>query len=173
MARSEGKGGMINIAWSWRWPALDSELLVSKSVVEVLNRYRQRRFNLERGGQLFVDPINLNGLILTGATTPHYADRAGRSWIDMDPSRCQREIVAANEKGLRLVGYWHTHPQTIPEISQTDVESFRRFSALNKQELPHPIAVIVGTSSKPNGIRAWSFRQDSYIEGVRSDHIGS
>ncbi|MCD1649706.1 Mov34/MPN/PAD-1 family protein [Marinobacter adhaerens] len=164
---------MIDIAWSWKWPDLGCEILVSASVVEVLNRYRQVGPNPERGGQLFVDPLNPVGLVLADASTPNPADQVGRSWIDMDSSRCRREVVHANSKGMRLVGYWHTHPQIIPHISRTDIESFRRFSTAYNHELPHPIAVIVGTSRKANGIRVWSFRDGRYIEGVRSGYGGN
>ncbi|MGD8175433.1 Mov34/MPN/PAD-1 family protein [Marinimicrobium sp. ARAG 43.8] len=164
---------MTGFAWTWKWPKLDCELLVSKSVAKVLNQYRQKRFNLERGGQLFADLGNSNGLVLSDATPPHYNDQAGKSWINLDPERCKQEILDANERGLRLVGYWHTHPQSVPEVSHADIESFRRFSENNSQQLPSPIAVIVGTSNKSNGIRAWSFRQGSYIEGVWSEYLGS
>lgn len=161
---------MIDIAWSWKWPDLDSEILVSASVAEVLNQYRQMGPNPERGGQLFVDPQNPIGPVLAYASTPDPADQAGRSWIDMDSSRCRREVVHANSRGMRLVGYWHTHPQVIPHLSHMDIGSFRRFSMAYHQKLPHPIAVIVGTSREANGIRVWSFREGSYIEGVRTDY---
>jgi hypothetical protein len=35
------------------------------------------------------------------------------------------------------------------------------------QDLPHPIAIIVGMSDKSEGIKAWSFRGGRYIEAVR------
>lgn len=173
MAGSNGKSCVIDIAWSWKWPDLDSEILVSASVAEVLNQHRQMGLNPERGGQLFVDLQNPIGPVLADASTPNPADKAGRSWIDIDSSRCRREIVHANSRGLRLVGYWHTHPQIIPHLSQIDMESFRRFSTAYRQKLPHPIAVIVGTSREAAGIRVWSFRDGGYIEGVRSDCGGS
>ncbi|EQB2600303.1 Mov34/MPN/PAD-1 family protein [Aeromonas salmonicida] len=100
------------------------------------------------------------------ATPPHRNDRAGRSWLELDAGRCRQEIESANAQGLRLVGYWHTHPQTIPAISLTDIESFSRFAAHHIQDLPHPIAIIVGTSSKPEGIKAWSFRGGKYVEAA-------
>lgn len=139
---------------------MDFELLVSWTTADVLNRHRQRGGELERGGQLFVDPLSSAGLLLALATPPHRADRAGRSWLEFNARRCQEEIKVANAQGLRLVGYWHTHPADIPEISPADMKSFSKFAACYPQELPHPIAVIVGTSSQPEGIKAWSFRDN-------------
>lgn len=157
---------MSNIAWRWRWPTIDSELLVSQAVADVLMGHRQRVWCRERGGQLFVDPLSPSGLMLAMATPPHRADRAGWAWLEFDERRCRQEIESANANRLRLVGYWHTHPQSIPAISPADVGSFSRFAASYIQDLPNPIAVIVGQSRKPDGIKAWSFRADGYVEGT-------
>lgn len=159
---------MTDIAWRWRWPAVDSELLVSQAVADVLNSHRQRGWGVERGGQLFVNPVSPAGLLLALATPPHRADRAGWSWLELDAGRCRQEIESANAQGLRLVGYWHTHPQTIPTISPADIESFSRFATRYTQDLPHPIAIIVGKSDKPEGINAWSFRGGRYVEATRA-----
>lgn len=157
---------MREIAWRWRWLGVDSELLVSSVVAGVLDSHRQLGFGVERGGQLFVNPISPAGLLLTLATPPHCADRAGRCWLELDAERCRQEIERANTQGLRLVGYWHTHPQTVPAISPMDVGSFFRFAARYTQDLPHPIAIIVGKSKRPEGIKAWSFREGKYVEAV-------
>lgn len=157
---------MTAIAWSWCWPGINSCLSVSRSVADVFDLYRQGSWRAERGGQLFVDLSNPNGLVMTLATPPHPKDRAGRTWLELDGERCQREIESANAKGLRLVGYWHTHPQTIPVISPTDITSFSRFARRYSNELPHPIAVIVGLSQEAHGIKAWSFRNGACLEAT-------
>ncbi|MEI7418752.1 MULTISPECIES: Mov34/MPN/PAD-1 family protein [Pectobacterium] len=163
---------MTTIAWQWSWPGLNTPLLVSQEVASLLESYRQQRFEVERGGQLFVDPSSATGLVLALATPPHKDDRAGRTWLDLNAHRCRKEIEQANAVGLRLVGYWHTHPQSIPMISPTDIGSFSRFAAHYTQELPHPMAIIVGNSSSSDGIKAWSFRDGRYVEatwGLGSD----
>lgn len=158
---------MTTIAWSWKWPLVGSELLVSESVADMLVRHRQKGRAVEKGGQLFVNPYCSYGLLLALATPPHTADRAGRSWLQLDAERCRKEVEIANAAGLRLVGYWHTHPQAIPQISPADVKSFSGFAARYNQELPHPIAIIVGNSEFPESIKAWSFRERKYIEADR------
>lgn len=160
---------MTDIAWRWTWPGVDSELLVSQSVANVLGNHRQRRVTTERGGQLFVDPTSPSGLLLALATPPHRADRAGRFWLKLDEERCRQEVLSANALGLRLVGYWHTHPETIPAISSTDEGMFSKFTAHYAQDLPHPIAIIVGNSLKPEGIKAWSFREGGHVEAIRAE----
>ncbi len=157
---------MTAIAWQWSWPGLNTPLLVSQEVASILKSYSQKRFEVERGGQLFVDPSNATGLVLASATPPHKDDRAGRTWLDLNAHRCRKEIEQANAAGFRLVGYWHTHPQNIPMISPADVGSFSRFAAHYTQQLPHPMAIIVGNSSSRDGIKAWSFRDGRYVEAL-------
>ncbi|MCG4454885.1 Mov34/MPN/PAD-1 family protein [Pseudomonas sp. MMS21-TM103] len=160
---------MTAIAWRWGWPGVDTHLLVSQDVASLLERYCQRKFDVERGGQLFVDPSSSTGLVLALATPPHGDDRAGRTWLELNARRCRDEIERANAEGLRLVGYWHTHPQSIPMISPTDIGSFSRFAARYTRDLPHPMAIIVGNTNSPEGIKAWSFREGRYVEAVRDN----
>jgi hypothetical protein len=61
---------MTDIAWRWRWAEVDSELLVSQAVADILDSHRQGLFGVERGGQLFVNPVNPKGLLLAVATLP-------------------------------------------------------------------------------------------------------
>ncbi|HBO9019095.1 Mov34/MPN/PAD-1 family protein [Pseudomonas aeruginosa] len=161
---------MTDFAWCWKWPGVDTTLLVSHDVAKALRAYRQKGWSEERGGQLFVDPSNPAGLALTLATPPHRADRSGRTWLELDDKRCHAEVKEANDKGLRLVGYWHTHPQVIPAISLDDIQSFSSFAVRHMEALPHPLAIIVGTSDEPNGIKAWSFRFGRYLEAELLDY---
>lgn len=158
---------MNEIAWRWRWASQGAEVHVPQSVAQLLSTHRQRLWETERGGQLFVDPDDRRGLVLAGATSPHPADHAGWAWLELDASRCRREIAQANARGWRLVGYWHTHPQVVPKVSPTDVASFAAFAARYGGALASPLAVIVGKPDHPRGIRAWSIRDGQPVEGER------
>ena len=153
--------------WSWRWPNINAELLMSKAASDVFAYERQLNGMTERGGQLFVNPIHPCGIVLSLATPPHPADRAGRTWLELNAERCMKEIKDANQQGLRLIGYWHTHPQSIPQISPTDISSFSKFAQRYAQELPHPVAIIVGTSPAASGIKAWSFHAGKCVEATQ------
>jgi hypothetical protein len=144
--------------WIWTWSALDISLHVHASVVAVLENYRQDQAGNERGGQLFVDVMRPDGLWLVEATPPHQNDKSGPTWLELDPRRCQEEIVKANAKGLRLIGYWHSHPEHVPALSGQDIKSLKEFSRQNSHQLPHPLAVIVGRSLSAEGIRAWVYQ---------------
>lgn len=159
----------MEVTWSWKWPDVEGVLLVSHSAADIFRCNRQISGEHERGGQLFVDPTHPDGIILSLATAPHKADKAGRTWLELDPERCNKEIQKANALGLRLIGYWHTHPQVIPQISSVDISNFSRFAQRYSQVLPHPVAIIVGTSPDTSGIKAWLFREGGYLEAVRMD----
>ncbi len=149
-----------DISWFWVWPSLDAELAVHQRVANFLQEQKQRWWEKERGGLLFADIYNAVGPTLMSATPPHATDRAGPWWLELNQDRCRLEIEAANTRGERLVGYWHTHPQNIPSISHQDIKTFREFSLKNRTILPHPLAIIVGNGPTARSVRAWSIRPD-------------
>ena len=153
------------VAWHWYWEHVGVSLSVAASVAATLSSARQRWWESERGGQLFVDLEHPAGVLLARATPPHPADRAGRHWLELNLDRCRDEIARANGEGLRLVGYWHTHPQRVPRVSPQDLSSFSRFANQHSAHLPQPIAVIVGTSKASEGIRAWSLGVNGWLKG--------
>ena len=153
---------MTPAAWGWQWAGVEGALLVSQAVAAQWARYRQSPGAVECGGQLFVNLTRPDGVWLALATSPHPADRAGPTWLMLDAARCQVETAQANAQGLRLVGYWHTHPEAIPALSLADKQQFSVFAARSQAVLPAPLAVIVGQSHSPQGIRAWRYADGRY-----------
>lgn len=158
---------MDDLLWEWSWPLVDGTVLIPAGVLSELASHRQRSWNYERGGQLFIDPRDPRGVVIAVATPPDHRDRASWTWLDLDPNRCRDEIREYNSKGLRLVGHWHTHPQRVPRISATDISSVRRFAQSNRQFLENPLAVIVGQLDEPDGIQAWLFREGTPLLAQR------
>lgn len=156
-------------AWQWQWPELSVVLNVSHQARDIFYAHRQiGRSAHERGGQLFVG-IDEVGTFWLYATPPHMRDRSGPTWLELDGHRCKEEIISANAMSLRLIGYWHTHPQDIPALSSQDIASLATFSFRNKGVLENPVAVIVGRSRQNSGIRAWSHR--SPLRQLLAEHI--
>lgn len=144
--------------WRWHWSEMEVELAIDSEVYSYLREQTQHDGQPERGGQIFMDINDPEGLNIIAATPPSLADKSGPTWLELDEARCKKEIIDFNAKGYRLIGYWHTHPQDIPEISSQDITSFRNFSKRNKANLPNPIAIIIGRSHSIDGIKAWSFQ---------------
>ncbi|WP_291783277.1 Mov34/MPN/PAD-1 family protein [Luteibacter sp.] len=134
------------------------DLLVSNAARDVLHAGRQALGGIERGGLLFVDSGDARGLILSLVTPSHPDDKADSYALLLSDTRCRLEIEAANERGLRLIGFWHSHPETVPHLSGKDIASFKSFGRRNHVDMPWPVAVIVGRSNSVDGVKAWSIR---------------
>ncbi|WP_407324434.1 Mov34/MPN/PAD-1 family protein [Acinetobacter pittii] len=160
------------LAWIWEWENLSVRLKVDKNVADIFLHFRQDLGGNERGGQLFVDINQSDGLWLSRATLPNKMDRSGTTWLSLDQNRCKEEIKIANKQGLRLVGYWHTHPELIPNLSPQDIKSFREFSQKNSKYLSCPLAVIVGNGTETNSIRAWSLQNNRFLLGLMKNRVG-
>ncbi len=152
-------------AWAWTWPEFAATLLVPPEVDSLWRSHRQGPTGSERGGQLFVDIRDARGLYLARATPPHRRDRSGRHWLELDAWRCRAELRMAHRAGLRLLGYWHTHPEPIPHVSPQDTASFREFTRRNGSTLPYPVCVIVGQAVTC----AWSIREQRVVEAERTE----
>ncbi|WP_369931354.1 Mov34/MPN/PAD-1 family protein [Xanthomonas sp. NCPPB 2632] len=131
---------------------------MSAAARDVLHASRQATGGIERGGLLFVDSGDVRGLILSLVTPSHPDDKADSHALLLSDARCRLEIETANERGLRLIGFWHSHPETVPHLSGTDIASFKSFGRRNNVDMPWPVAIIVGRSMSVDGIRAWSIR---------------
>ncbi|WP_282059489.1 Mov34/MPN/PAD-1 family protein [Roseobacter litoralis] len=68
-----------------------------------------------------------------------------------------------HKSGLHYFGDWHTHPQSVPTPSGTDLSSMADLFSRSKHELIAFLMVIVGTEGFPDGLHvsvheanAWS-----------------
>ena len=146
--------------WYWHWPQLPLALLMAERAASLLCSHRQGQRDVEQGGQLFADARDPRGLVLSVATPPHRDDRAGATWLELDPARCRSEAHDWHANGLRLIGVWHTHAESFPSLSQQDLKSLRAFGHANDF---WPLAIVVGQGALPQGLRAWSLRESTLL----------
>jgi integrative and conjugative element protein (TIGR02256 family) len=64
----------------------------------------------------------------------------------------QEEINTVHSEGLHFIGDWHTHPESIPRASLSDVRSIRRAFEQSKHHLNGFVLLIAGTESFPLGL---------------------
>lgn len=132
--------------------ALDQHqsLLFTDDVITHLQKYRQYGNRREAGGQLFAR-FGSNEITLVRATGPRISDR--RSQVTYVPNRRaeRREIKRLFKDGLHYVGDWHTHMQSIPSPSPTDLSSMIDMFIKSEHSLAGFVIVIVGTSEPPSG----------------------
>lgn len=127
------------------------EFAISKSVIALLSKHRQWGFwSRERGGLLFAREIGTNAIEVCSASSPHRDDRATYASLILDPKRCADEICNANEAGLWFVGYWHTHPEKAPQLSNDDIRAFEQNLRSPAIGLSAMLAIVVGSSGHPS-----------------------
>ena len=110
-------------------------------------QYRQTRiWHKERGGLLFAPTVGsrTGSVEIVNASGPHAADQAGRRWLKLDHTQCMIDINDRFEEGLHFVGYWHTHPEPRPILSNMDRRSLTRVLKLGGVDLTRIIAFVVG-----------------------------
>lgn len=151
-------------AWRWWWPELDVALDVSREAADVLANHRQGMRHNERGGQLFADPRGPGAPVLAVATPPDTRDRAGPTWLELDPTRCTAEAAYWQARGLLHIGVWHTHSEKYPQLSGQDLRSLGTYGCTNGF---FPVAIIVGQDAGDDGIRAWSIRRGAAPQALR------
>ncbi|MFN3226604.1 MAG: Mov34/MPN/PAD-1 family protein [Hyphomicrobiales bacterium] len=138
-------------------------LTLEQSVLDHFVEWRQLGPKMpEAGGQLFGE-VEGQGIKIKLATGPRHSDRRGRFFFIADRLAERWEIRTLHKSGLHYFGDWHTHPQSIPTPSRTDLSSMADLFARSKHELNAFLMVIVGTAGFPDGLHvslheasAWS-----------------
>lgn len=127
-------------------------LILEQNVLDHFAKWRQLDPRMpEAGGQLF-GAIEGQCIKVKLATGPRRSDRRGRFFFIADRLAERREICKLHKSGLHYFGDWHTHPQSIPTPSGTDLSSMADLFARSKHELNAFLMVIVGTARFPDGL---------------------
>ena len=139
---------------SIRYPIGESGqfLTLEQNVLDYFVGWRQLDPKMpEAGGQLF-GAVEGQCIKVKLATGPRRSDRRGRFFFIADRLAERREIGTLYKSGLHYFGDWHTHPQSIPTPSDTDLSSMAELFARSKHELNAFLMVIVGTAELPDGL---------------------
>lgn len=130
----------------------DQVVVLTDSVLAHFDRYRQIRVgSLEAGGQLFAR-FDSDIIRVERATGPRSSDRRGPTEFIPNRMAERREIRRAFTDGFHYVGDWHTHPESTPNPSQIDIQSFREMYRKSRHGLASFLMVIVGNSLDDNGL---------------------
>ena len=127
-------------------------IVLTDPVFVCFDRHRQVTADSpEAGGQLFAR-FDGNIIRVEGATGPRPSDH--RSPTSFIPNRAaeRREIRRNFKKGFHYVGDWHTHPESRPSPSLTDIRSFRDMYRKSRHGLAGFLMVIVGIVPDEDGL---------------------
>jgi len=118
-------------------------------------RHRQRRFwHREAGGLLFAPSVGSgDGQVdIEVVTGPNPGDRRTRYSCALDHAKCRADISEQFRKGMKFVGYWHTHPEPDPSLSGVDRRAFARNLVAGGLCIDRMLAVVIGNGDSTQTI---------------------
>ncbi|OZI71683.1 Mov34/MPN/PAD-1 family protein [Bordetella genomosp. 12] len=130
-------------------------LVFPPDVLGVLRGNAQKsKKSREMAGQLYAKNLASDRILIDTATilTPK------RSWftgvkIDIAAVDAERAMMFAG--GLHCLGFWHSHPEPIPQPSYTDQVLAAKHAVAAREEFTALVFVIIGTETFPDGLGVW------------------
>lgn len=107
--------------YSYILPDEKTKIIFSQTVLKHIYSNIQNKIYLpEAGGQIFSKNPDEANIIINGITGPYLTDRRSRyGWVpDIKQMSFDREYLF--NKGLYIMGLWHTHPEPRPTPSRKD-----------------------------------------------------
>ncbi|WP_370258766.1 Mov34/MPN/PAD-1 family protein [Marinobacter nauticus] len=106
----------------------------------------------EAGGQLFWEYSPEGHRRVALVTGPRPTDQRSRTRYKADHRQEQIEINRNYDRGLYLLGDWHTHPEAIARPSAADIEAIQDIYRGSRNPGPGLLLVIVGTRPLYEGL---------------------
>ncbi len=123
------------------------KITMDPSVVQHLFCQRQNRFwKKEAGGQLFGQWSEDGDFVISYATGPRPTDKRSKFGYVPDRKAEQAEISTFRENGIWYLGDWHTHPESHPQPSDSDLLTMNDCFNKSVHGMGGFLIVIVGTS---------------------------
>lgn len=73
----------------------------------------------------------------------------------IDTAAVDPERAAKFSEGLHCLGFWHTHPEAAPSVSDVDLELAQAHASVADDEFSGLVFVIVGSAPLPDGLGVW------------------
>ena len=136
----------------WFTDNADINICFGEEVLELFEQHKQtKKKSLEAGGQLFAR-LSDKEVLVSKATGLREGDKRGRFLFWPNRKKEQDEIDALHKDGYHYVGDWHTHPESKPTPSNTDLVNILECYSQSKHELKYFIMTIVGTDQFPDSL---------------------
>ena len=130
----------------------DQQLSITPAVLNHIAEHQQTSSHApEAGGQLFAR-ITEPCITILRATGPRPTDRRTRYGYVPDRKKEQQEINDMFQAGLLFIGDWHTHSETVPTPSRSDLHSITNIFKGSRHHLPAFLLLVAGTESFPLGL---------------------
>ncbi|MFI8375523.1 Mov34/MPN/PAD-1 family protein [Pseudomonas helleri] len=126
-----------------------------ESVVLQLAAYAQwGSRSLEGVGQLYTRDLTASSVTVDCVTkvAPAWAKYTA---VRLDMKAVKQERAAMFKKGLHCIGFWHSHPESRPHVSPTDLIMAEEQARAGKSDYQGLVFMIIGNVPPPNGFGVW------------------
>lgn len=137
------------------------KIKVCQNIINTLSNYVQKgSCSIESGGILIGKENKSNkNIIINHITTPMIKDKSKYDrFIRRDKGHVEvfNSLYVSSSGTVRYIGEWHTHPETIPNFSEIDLNNWKKISKdSNNNNYYH---IIVGYEA----IRIWVMESKEY-----------
>lgn len=146
---------MADSGFTYRLPGAMWSLEFPPEAVKHLQLHAQRhRWSKESVGQLYSADLS-SSIIRVDAVTTLSSTWSSYAGVRLDMPAVHVERTKMFETGLHCLGFWHSHPQSIPEPSAEDIAMAADHARAGAQEFAGIVFVIIGTAPAPNCLGVW------------------
>lgn len=139
----------------YRIPGAAWSLTLPTEAVMRLTSYAQRRWwSKESVGQLYSADLT-GGVVQVDGVTKLRSNSSSHTGVWLDIPAANDERVKFFNQGLHCLGFWHSHPQKVPEPSQDDIAMAADHARASKEVFSGIVFIIVGTEPPPDGLGVW------------------
>lgn len=146
---------MAEEALLYRIPGAVWKLELPSATVTNLGAYAQRHtWSKESVGQLY--SVNLQSdVVRVDAITRLQSTWSSHTRVQLNMTAVNKERADYFQKGLHCLGFWHTHPEPVPNPSAEDIAMAADHALAGREEFSGIAFIIVGTAPVPNGLGVW------------------
>lgn len=146
---------MKNDSLVYRIPEAIWSLELPSDVVSKLTKYAQRRWwSRESVGQLYSSNLS-SAVVRTDKVTKLKSVFSSHTRVLLDLPAVEREREEYFRAGYHCLGFWHTHPEPIPDLSPEDRVMAADHALAGRAQYTGLVFIIVGTAAPPEGIGVW------------------
>lgn len=146
---------MADLALRFRLPGAAWSLEIPPSGLAVLKKHVQNGWlKREVIGQLYARDLTAE-VVVVELVTKLPAQWSAYSGVGYNLRDAEAERQRLFDEGLHCLGFWHTHPESTPHPSGTDLQMAADHANASKGLFTGLLFLIVGKASFPQGLGVW------------------
>lgn len=146
---------MADLGLRFRLPGAVWSLEIPPSGLAMLKKYVQSGWlKREVVGQLYARDLT-SEVVVVELVTKLPAQWSACTGVGYNLSDAEAERQRLFDEGLHCLGFWHTHPESIPHPSGTDLQMAADHANASIGLFTGLLFLIVGKASFPQGLGVW------------------